>query len=164
MPPKVSIYQPFLSVHNNMKNILLTIIIISGLIWFVSYISNTDPQIQGVQEISVTDNSLVLKVDATEFFSLSEKGNNKLLDIRTPEEFLAGHLKNAINIDYYASDFQNQLGKLDKAQTYLVYCRSGSRSSTAIQMMKTLGFQRVYELEGGINSWGASDLPICVNC
>jgi len=147
-----------------MKNILLTIIIISGLVWFVSYISNSDPQIQGVQEIAASDNTLISKVDATEFFNLSEDTNNKLLDIRTPEEFMAGHLKNAVNIDYYASDFQNKLGKLDKAQTYLVYCRSGSRSSTAVQMMKTLGFKRVYELEGGINSWGAIELPICVNC
>jgi rhodanese-related sulfurtransferase len=147
-----------------MKNILIAIVIISGLIWFVGYVSNTDPQIQGVQEIVATDNSLISKVNAEEFYTLTEDGNNKLLDIRTPEEFMAGHLKNAINIDYYASDFQNQLNKLDKAQTYLVYCRSGNRSSTAIQMMKTLGFKRVYELEGGINSWGASDLPICVNC
>lgn len=147
-----------------MKNIIIAIITILGLVWFVGMISNSDPQIQGVQEIAVSDNTLISKVDATDFFALTEDSKNKLLDIRTPEEFMAGHLKNAINIDYYASDFQNQLGKLDKSQTYLVYCRSGSRSSTAIQMMKTLGFKRVYELEGGINSWGAIDLPICVNC
>lgn len=147
-----------------MKNIILAIITILGLVWFVSYISNSDPQIQGVQEVLVTDNSLITKVDAQEFFTLSEDTNNKLLDIRTAEEFMAGHLKHATNIDYYASDFQNQLGKLDKSQTYLIYCRSGNRSSTAVQMMKTLGFKRVYELEGGINSWGANNLPICVNC
>ncbi|MCK6599511.1 MAG: rhodanese-like domain-containing protein, partial [Bdellovibrionaceae bacterium] len=67
-------------------------------------------------------------------YALSQ--DSVILDVRTPDEYLSGHIKGAINIDFYASDFQNQLGKLDKEKDYKVYCRSGNRSSKAVNMMK----------------------------
>ena len=83
-----------------------------------------------------------------------------VLDIRTPEEFAAGHLAGAINIDYYAADFEQQLGELDHDVPYVMYCNSGNRSSNALPVMDSIGFEEVYELDGGIQAWFGAGLPI----
>jgi rhodanese-related sulfurtransferase len=147
-----------------MKNVIITAILIIGLVWFVGYITNEGPTTKGVADMAISDNSILKLVGPDEFYSLSEDDNNILIDIRTPDEYNSGHLKNAINIDYYAQTFKNELNKLDKDNTYLIYCRSGNRTETAMQIMKGLGFNSVYVLEGGINSWTAGNLPVCVNC
>jgi rhodanese-related sulfurtransferase len=76
-----------------------------------------------------------------------------ILDVRTEEEFLSGAVPGAINLDFYAPDFLEELGKLDKNKTHLIYCRSGSRSKAVLFSMKQLGFACVYELDGGIISF-----------
>ncbi len=86
--------------------------------------------------------------------------NFVILDIRTPQEFESGHIAGAINIDFYAPDFPQQLDKLDKNKVYVVYCRSGNRSSKTIPLMKKLGFKMVYEIQGGIKNWAARGLPL----
>lgn len=83
-----------------------------------------------------------------------------VLDIRTPEEFAGGHLAGAINIDYYADDFETLLAELDLDVPYVMYCNSGNRSSNALPLMDSIGFSEVYELEGGIQAWYGASLPI----
>jgi rhodanese-related sulfurtransferase len=83
-----------------------------------------------------------------------------VLDVRTPDEFASGHLSGASNIDFYASDFKAQIDALDKSATYVVYCHSGNRSGQATTIMKDLGFQTVYNVEGGINAWEQAGLPV----
>lgn len=75
--------------------------------------------------------------------------NFAVLDVRTPGEFAQGHLATATNVDFYAATFRAQLEAMDKARTYLVYCHSGNRSGQATQLMRDLGFQHVYDLQGG---------------
>lgn len=76
-----------------------------------------------------------------------------ILDIRTPEEYASGHIKGAVNIDFYQPDFRSKLANLDKALTYLIYCRSGNRTSVAMSLMEKYGFKRVVNLENGIIEW-----------
>jgi rhodanese-related sulfurtransferase len=76
-----------------------------------------------------------------------------ILDVRTPEEYNLGNIKNSINIDYNASDFTEKLSALDKNKTYMVYCRSGARSSKAIEIMKTNGFHYLMHIDGGYLAW-----------
>ena len=83
-----------------------------------------------------------------------------VLDIRTPEEFNDVRLAGAINVDYYDADFADQLDALDKNDPYVMYCRSGNRSSDAIKTMKELGFVEVYEIDGGIVNWYDSGFPV----
>ena len=83
-----------------------------------------------------------------------------VLDIRTPEEFNDVRLASAINIDFYDADFADQLDGLDKNDPYVMYCRSGNRSSDAVQTMKDLGFVEVYEIDGGIVNWYDSGFPV----
>jgi phage shock protein E len=83
-----------------------------------------------------------------------------ILDIRTPEEFAAGHIAGAINIDYYAADFEARLGELDLEVPYVMYCNSGNRSSNALPLMDSIGFTEVYELDGGIQAWFSAGNPV----
>lgn len=83
-----------------------------------------------------------------------------ILDVRTADEFNTGHLENAILIDYRSNDFSKQIKSLDPNKEYLIYCRSGVRSSQAIDSLKLLGFNHLVELAGGINAWKQEKLPV----
>lgn len=84
-----------------------------------------------------------------------------VIDIRRPEEYAAGHLEAAaMQLDYYAPDFKEQLSRLDKGASYLIYCRSGHRSGLALAIMKDLGFTDSHDIEGGITAWTAAGLPV----
>ena len=88
-----------------------------------------------------------------------DNSNFVILDVRTPEEFLGEHIENAVNLDYYSDTFRNDLDKLDKNKTYLIYCRSGGRSENAFNIMKELDFKEAYNMLGGINKWKSEELP-----
>lgn len=80
--------------------------------------------------------------------------NVVLIDVRTPGEVNAGIIKGAdAFIDYNGSSFQEEIGKLDKSKTYVMYCRSGARSGRAADYMVKNGFTNVYNLQGGIMSY-----------
>ncbi len=101
----------------------------------------------------IKDNLGVKLISPEEFKSKADTGKYVLVDIRTPEEYQSGHIEGAINIDYYAPDFKEQVSQLDKNKKYLYYCRSGHRSREAEVLAKTFNFSEVYELDGGINAW-----------
>lgn len=82
-----------------------------------------------------------------------------VLDVRTPEEFAAGHLKGAQNIDVRQSDFNIKIDKLDKKATYLVYCRTNHRSGIATDYMVQKGFKTVYQMMDGFSGWAANNFP-----
>ena len=83
-----------------------------------------------------------------------------VLDIRTAEEFDQGIIEGAVNIDFYASDFAEQLDALDKDTHYVVYCRSDNRSGQAMDTFADLGFTEVTEIDGGIVNWYETGLPV----
>ena len=82
-----------------------------------------------------------------------------ILDVRRAGEYAQGHIEAAINMDFYSPTFTNDLDKLDKDKTYLIYCRSGNRSGQALGIMDELGFQEVYNMSGGISAWQDAGLP-----
>ena len=76
-----------------------------------------------------------------------------LVDVRRPEEFAAGHLPGAVNIEVTAPDFSQRIAKLDNTKPTYVYCRSGARSATAAGQLTTAGFAQVANLLGGVLDW-----------
>jgi len=88
-------------------------------------------------------------------FSTQEKDTNTLvIDVRSPEEVADGFIPGTdLFINFFDGNFQDQLQKLDKTKTYIVYCHSGNRSSKAANVMQQLGFTTIYNLQGGISSW-----------
>lgn len=91
---------------------------------------------------------------------IAENPDVVVLDIRTPDEVAGGAIEGAVNIDFYDSDFADQLDALDKDAEYVVYCRSGNRSGQAMDVFADLGFQSVTEIDGGIVAWYESGLPV----
>jgi rhodanese-related sulfurtransferase len=87
------------------------------------------------------------------FASAAKRPGTTVLDVRTPAEFAAGHLPGAVNVDVSSRDFLARVDQLDRAGTYAVYCRSGSRSAAALQLMSQAGFTSAFDLAGGLQAW-----------
>lgn len=90
---------------------------------------------------------------------INELPTAPVVDVRTPEEFGNGHLRNAKNIDWNGNDFKGAINALNKENPVFVYCLSGGRSHSAAEKMRSLGFKTVFELDGGIMKWRAANLP-----
>ena len=92
-------------------------------------------------------------IGVDEFEKLASDKKNVVLDVRTPKEFAAGHIKEAVNIDFNAPDFEKKIAALAKDKTYLVHCAGGVRSSKACQKMSEINFKRLFNLEPGFKAW-----------
>tara|TARA_B100001778_G_C18459695_1_gene570568 strand:+ start:15 stop:323 length:309 start_codon:yes stop_codon:yes gene_type:complete len=77
-----------------------------------------------------------------------------IIDVRTADEYNISHIPNSKNIDFYnPQNFMQEINKLDKNQSYYIYCRSGIRSANSCALMKELGFKKTFNLVGGIVEW-----------
>ncbi|HLV70354.1 MAG TPA: rhodanese-like domain-containing protein [Xanthomarina sp.] len=92
-------------------------------------------------------------VTAKEMQSILELEDVQLIDVRTPEEFSEGFIKDAQNIDFYSDTFKEDILKLDKTKPVILYCKSGRRSADCSEKLIEAGFVKVYDLEGGITQW-----------
>ena len=84
---------------------------------------------------------------------MNEDKYSILMDVRTLEEYKALRIPNTKLIDIHQHNFLVQIDKLDRSKSYFIYCRSGSRSYSACKQMKSMGFEKVYNLKGGIINW-----------
>ena len=99
-------------------------------------------------------------VEVAAFAELIADSNVVILDVRKVDEFAEGHIKGAILIDQFQSDFVEQAqAKLPKDKTIAVYCRSGRRSANAAGKLADIGYKCV-NLKGGILAWKKADLPV----
>ncbi|HTN45077.1 MAG TPA: thioredoxin domain-containing protein [Flavipsychrobacter sp.] len=90
---------------------------------------------------------------------IREVNSPQILDVRTPGEFAKGHVADAFNVDWNGDDFLKKVMALDKSQPVFVYCLVGGRSASAAEAMRKNGFEKVYEMEGGMMQWRAAGLP-----
>ncbi|MCH1547014.1 MAG: rhodanese-like domain-containing protein [Flavobacteriaceae bacterium] len=87
----------------------------------------------------------------------SNDNNSIILDVRTSHEVEEGMITGSINIDIYEGHiFLEKIKKLDKTKSYYVYCKAGARSAQACAIMQQLGFEKTYNLLGGISNWNGS--------
>jgi rhodanese-related sulfurtransferase len=108
----------------------------------------------GTTSVSVT-------VSADDFQKkISSLKEVQLVDVRTPEEYREGHIKNSLNINVQGSSFEAEVAKLDKKRPVMVYCRSGGRSASAQRMLIDMGFAEVINLDGGIRGWQSAGKPV----
>lgn len=104
--------------------------------------------------VQAQDNTAGKTVSQNKFQRLLKKKNTILLDVRTEVEYKAGHIPGSLQIDFLKTeDFKKQVAVLDKSKPYLLYCRSGKRSKDAMTVMKEMGFTKLFDLQGGFNSW-----------
>ena len=120
-------------------------------------------QAQDLSTKKKLDKSSVINVSAIVFKKmLSEHTNTQIIDIRTPQEYKAGHIKGAKLINFYDSNFMKNIEKaeLKKEQPIFIYCRSGHRSKASIRFFKELGFKKIVNLAHGINDWYKNEFPV----
>jgi thioredoxin 1 len=122
--------------------------LIIGFLFFVNTIfaQNKDKYL-----LSINDFETKLKDNA---------GVAQLIDVRTPEEYMRGHLKRAINLNFNDDNFEDIVkAKLDKSRPVFVYCFSGRRSTDAAEFLRDLGYKEVYDMAGGFAKWTSSSKP-----
>ena len=82
---------------------------------------------------------------------LSENPDAICIDVRTPNEYNEYHISNSMNIDIYdPQGFMKKINEFDLSKSYFIYCKSGKRSQMACEIMQQYGFNKLFNLEGGI--------------
>lgn len=125
-----------------LKYLLVALILLAGLFIFGFAFKGNN-----------SDNALISYAKLQE--KLTQKEDFILLDVRTQEEFKAGHIPTAILLPYDAIEKQASKVLPDTNKEIIVYCRSGRRSAIAADTLQKLGYTKVSDF-GGINRWQGS--------
>lgn len=139
-----------------MKNIIVPVF---ALILATSS-CGTDKSTSQTSEQTV-EKASVVNLSPKEFAEKSPSGT--ILDVRTQGEVAQGKIEGAVVIDFYQPDFLDQVSKISKDQEIYIYCAVGARSEEAARMLIQQGYTKVYHLQGGIQAWYQTGLPISQN-
>ncbi|GAB4462960.1 MAG: molybdopterin-synthase adenylyltransferase MoeB [Anaerolineales bacterium] len=90
-------------------------------------------------------------ITATELAERLKRNHFKLLDVREPHELEISALPGAVNIPL--GQLAARLSELDSAEEMVVFCKGGTRSARALELLASAGFKKVKNLKGGINAW-----------
>lgn len=122
---------------NQMKKIIL-------LVFAIMFLAGCFAEVSKVDYKQITTEEAIIM--------MAEESDYIILDVRTPEEYESGHIKDAINIPNEII-VDKEIAELpDKEQLIMIYCRSGNRSKQASEKLVELGYTNVVEF-GGINTW-----------
>ena len=129
--------------------LLRTVFGIGGLSFFIFFLNSCNSS-KG-NEANTPEPILI---NSEKFVELRKDTSIQIIDVRTPGEVSDGYIPGTtIFLDINSDDFDAKIDQLDKSKKYIVYCKSGGRSSRAVETMRGKGFKYIYELEGGISSW-----------
>ncbi|HEU4372750.1 MAG TPA: rhodanese-like domain-containing protein [Telluria sp.] len=100
------------------------------------------------------------RASALQVTQVINRGKTTIVDVRTPEEFAAGHLRDAKNIPL--ADLGTRIGELEKSKnrSVVVVCQTGARADKAVRQLAAAGFDDVVSLDGGLTAWQAAGLPV----
>lgn len=93
------------------------------------------------------------KLASQDFLKAYHAEKGILIDVRTPGEFSGGSIEDAINIDFYAADFEQKIAALDTTKTAFIFCQSGGRSGRSASKFFKVGFDKVVDLKGGYGAY-----------
>lgn len=100
-------------------------------------------------------NENYVKLEAKEFIKAykKNKADHLLIDVRTEGEYSQGTIEDAININFYADDFEAQLSQLDTNKQVFIFCQAGGRSKQSSKLFFKVGFKKVTDLKGGYSHY-----------
>lgn len=101
----------------------------------------------------------VKTLNANQAAELIASKNCQLVDVRDPASFQQASIKNALHLDN--SSLANFLATTDKENPVIVYCYSGFASQNVALYLEGQGYKEVYSLNGGFNTWQASQPHLC---
>ena len=84
--------------------------------------------------------------------------NAVLIDVREPEEFVRGHVADAINLPQ--AELASRLNEIPRDRPILTICQTGMRSLRSAQFLRQQGFQQVATVVGGTSAWRAAGRPL----
>lgn len=133
-----------------MKKILIILGCVLSLSFYAcSGNSNANATTQELAQVEAT----IVDVTVNQFKDLVIEQGGTILDVRTPEEWAEGTISKAEKINFYDDNFATDIEKLNKEEPIFVYCKSGGRSANAAETLKEKGFNKIYNLDGGITAW-----------
>ncbi len=137
-----------------MKKINFLYSIVLSIVLIACQPSQTASQEQNLQ-VAQRQGSIALSLNTNDWGEMMVQKPGPMIDVRTRNEFLQGHIEGGILVDITASGFIAKIEELelDKSQVIFVYCRSGNRSKTAMSTLKDMGFIEIYELNKGVLGW-----------
>ena len=92
----------------------------------------------------------IFDIDYKKMSEIIENESTVVVDVRTADEFNSFRIKNSINIDYYSKNFLDSISSYREKKNIILYCRSGRRSYYAAKLMQEKGFNKIYNLKGGV--------------
>jgi rhodanese-related sulfurtransferase len=111
--------------------------------------------------VGCNDSTAQTKLSPDDFEKLIKTDKNvQLVDVRSPQEVASGHIEKAVNINIADVDFQAKMSQLDKSKPVAVYCGVGGRSGKAAAKLTSLGFTKIYDLQGGMTAWKAQNKAV----
>lgn len=122
-----------------------------GIVLFLTTYSCKNEEREGVKLVTPKEMQAILETE-----------DMQLVDVRTPKEYKEGHIINSQNIDYNSPTFDEDISKLDKTKPVILYCKTGRRSAKCSEKLIKAGFEKIYELEGGITEWKFKGLEVIV--
>jgi len=131
-------------------------LLIISLVGFVVIGCQSAPTVQtdsGVPNVAAE----IKDVSPVEAQAAVSKAYSQFIDVRTPEEYAAGHAERARNIplDTLAAN----LDRIERNEPVYVICQTGRRSRQAAELLKQRGFNNVLNVTGGTTAWTAAGLP-----
>jgi rhodanese-related sulfurtransferase len=146
------------------KPLLLALLIVFMVPAVLSGCLSREAEVTSSENTSISETTSIIEdVNLKEAYAIIVDNLSNpdfvIIDVRTPGEYASGHIEDAINMDFYAEDFDGQLDELDRDKIYLIYCQSGNCSGKALDKMEALGFREVYNMLGGIANWERTNLP-----
>ncbi len=130
-------------------NLLKTVFGIGGLSFFIFFLNSCNSS-----KSNDANTTEPISINSEKLVELRKDTSIQIIDVRTPGEVSDGYIPGTtLFFDINSDDFDAKIDKLDKSKKYIVYCKSGGRSSRAVETMSEKGFKYIYELEGGISSW-----------
>ena len=99
---------------------------------------------------SIFSQQQIFDIDYKKMSEIIENESTVVVDVRTADEFNSFRIKNSINIDYYSKNFLDSISSYREKKNIILYCRSGRRSYYAAKLMQEKGFNKIYNLKGGV--------------
>ncbi len=111
--------------------------------------SYLEPILTGVKDIKPLDAVRIMNHE-----------NTLVLDVRLEKEFKEGHILNSTHIPLGALESRIKEIADHKDNTVVIVCQTGMRSKQAGSILKKHGFEKMYNIEGGLNAWINANLPV----
>ena len=112
-------------------------------------------------QLNQAQETIALSLSNDDWAAKMEENPGFILDVRTQGEFEQGYIEGAQLIDVTEALFLENItaSDIDRSTPIYLYCRSGSRSKKAMQILKSNGYTKLYELNNGFMGWQSAGLP-----